>query len=164
MIAINEQMPVTVAGNGHHPDYELHELAMVLPEMDEETFSSLKESIIAHGQREPIILWREPVIDGRHRLKACRELQVTPVVRRLPDDVDPYAFVEDTNLVRRSLAEGQRVLGPVYKLRDGDRWLYLVPSRSFGIGPIPPFGLQNHKPGSILSADANTEAEVCLLP
>lgn len=114
MAAINERSPL--AGG-----YVLHETARALPEMDEETYRTLKESIRAEGQMQPILIWRNQVIDGRHRLRACRELQIEPLVQRLPDDIDPYAFAQHINLSRRSLAEGQRVLiaARMHMLKEG---------------------------------------------
>ena len=53
---------------------EIHHLAHLTPTMDENSFKALKESIKENGQEMPIIMYRGKCIDGRHRIKALREL------------------------------------------------------------------------------------------
>ena len=94
-------------------DYELHELAGLFPAMRDEEFDALKASIKQDGfdLAEPITLWQGKVIDGRHRLKACRELGVEPAVYALADDADPEAYVLRKNGgARRHLRAGQRAM------------------------------------------------------
>ncbi len=55
-------------------DLEIHELALRTPSMTDIQFNSLKESISTNNQLEPIKIYRGKVIDGRHRVKAMREL------------------------------------------------------------------------------------------
>lgn len=55
---------------------EIHELAHLTPTMTKEDFLRLKLSIKEHGQENPIILYRGKCIDGRHRVKALRELGI----------------------------------------------------------------------------------------
>ena len=93
--------------------YELHELVEVFPEMQDEEFAALKASIALNGfdPTEPITLWQGKVIDGRHRLRACRELGVEPAAYALADDVDPAVYILRKNGgARRSLTPGQRAI------------------------------------------------------
>lgn len=61
-------------------DVEIHELAHLTPTMTEVEFNGLKLSIKEHGQEMPIKLYRGKCIDGRHRLKALRELAIDDVM------------------------------------------------------------------------------------
>ncbi len=55
------------------------------PMMGGTQFQILKNSIDAEGQREPIFIWRNRIVDGRNRCKALNELGVTEVeVKKLP--------------------------------------------------------------------------------
>jgi len=47
---------------------ELHELAKLTPRMNELDYQALKKDIEVNGQRDPGVLFRGKVIDGRHRL------------------------------------------------------------------------------------------------
>lgn len=46
--------------------FAIHEVADIFPPMSVDDFRALKEDIREHGQREPITLWDNEVIDGRH--------------------------------------------------------------------------------------------------
>jgi ParB-like chromosome segregation protein Spo0J len=91
-----------------NPEYEA-----LLPKLSKEEYEALKESIRKDGQHYPIIINKEGVIlDGHHRLKACRDLGVTPrfEVREYHED-DKFSereFVITTNLYRRHLNDFQR--------------------------------------------------------
>lgn len=58
---------------------EIHELAHLTPTMTEVNFKSLKLSINEHGQEVPIVMFKGKCIDGRHRIKALRELGIKHV-------------------------------------------------------------------------------------
>lgn len=51
-----------------------HELAGMHPKMSEEDYTRLKLSIESIGQKEPVLLYKGKLIDGRNRLRACKEL------------------------------------------------------------------------------------------
>jgi len=91
--------------------YPLHPAAELFPVMDEAAFAALVADIAAHGQREPILILDGQVIDGRHRLRACEQLGLEPLVRQVSaDDGDPFGLVVSLNLHRRHLSEGQRAI------------------------------------------------------
>lgn len=91
--------------------YLLHPAAELFPVMDEAAFAALVADIAAHGQREPILVLDGQVIDGRHRLRACEQLGLEPLVRQVSaDDGDPFGLVVSLNLHRRHLSEGQRAI------------------------------------------------------
>ena len=91
--------------------YPLHPAAELFPVMDEAAFTALVADIAAHGQREPILILDGQVIDGRHRLRACEQLGLEPLVRQVSaDDGDPFSLVVSLNLHRRHLSESQRAM------------------------------------------------------
>jgi ParB-like chromosome segregation protein Spo0J len=91
-------------------DLEIDPLATLFPPMAEEEFTRLKADIAARGQLEPIWTHRGRVVDGRHRLRACRELGLEPVVREYDGDGTVLDFVIAKNLHRRHLSANQRAL------------------------------------------------------
>jgi hypothetical protein len=91
-------------------DLEIDPLATVFPPMVEEEFTRLKGDIATRGQLEPIWIYCGRVVDGRHRLRACRELGLEPVVREYDGDGEVLDFVIAKNLHRRHLSANQRAL------------------------------------------------------
>lgn len=90
--------------------YSLHPAAEIFPVMDEVAFAALVADIATHGQREPILLHNGQVIDGRHRLRACEQLELAPLVNDVSAAGDPFGLVISLNLHRRHLTESQRAL------------------------------------------------------
>jgi len=60
-------------------DLEIHRLAELTPTMTKAQFDALVASIQEHGQEVPIVTYRGRVIDGRHRVKAMRELKMVTI-------------------------------------------------------------------------------------
>lgn len=96
--------------NNHN--YPIHPAANLLPLMLDEELQALAADIKRHGQREPIRLLDGQVIDGRHRLEACKIAGVKPVCLELADSSvdDPVEYVLSLNLHRRQLTTGQRAM------------------------------------------------------
>lgn len=63
---------------------KIHPLAALFPPMPPDEFKKLKADIELHGQLEPIMLSADgaTLLDGRNRLRACRELGITPMITR----------------------------------------------------------------------------------
>lgn len=94
-------------------DYTPHWSALLLPPMDAEAFGRLKSDIEDNGQIEPIVLWRNQIVDGRHRHRACTELGIEPNFDVLPEEMtekEVFARALSKNVVRRHLSIGQRAL------------------------------------------------------
>ncbi len=91
---------------------ERHPLSSAFPDMPEEDFQDLMESIKEHGQREPITLYETKVLDGWHRYRACSQLDINPMFHDY-DGKDPVSFVIDLNLNRRHLSPAQKALAIV---------------------------------------------------
>lgn len=54
----------------------IHPAAELFPKMNEKQFGTLKEGIKRNGQLEPVWIYEGQLIDGRHRLRACRALGI----------------------------------------------------------------------------------------
>lgn len=110
---------------------ELHPLAEIIPPASPEDYTALVTSIERVGQLEPIRTWQGRVIDGRHRLKACEQLAIEPVLREVrPEEVDGgteaalLAYVLALNINRRHATTSQRALAAakaVTSEHGGDR-------------------------------------------
>jgi hypothetical protein len=104
-------------------DLKIHPAAELFPPMTEAEFLGLKEDIRQHGQREAIVVWKGDLIDGRHRLRACRELDIEPEIAELMDETDPWQYVVSHNLHRRHLTTAQRsmVADKLAGLKQGEK-------------------------------------------
>ena len=90
---------------------EHHELVGLFKTMPESAYEKLRDDIAEHGLNNPISVWMvEPldqesyrVIDGRHRLRACKELGIDPPWDYMTfRDIDAArAFVNSQNHMRR---------------------------------------------------------------
>ena len=88
--------------------YPVHPAATLFPMMDAEALQALADDIREHGQREPVILYRGAVLDGRNRLRACELAGVEPLTCVRDDIASPTTFVLSLNLHRRHLTPAQR--------------------------------------------------------
>jgi len=120
--------------------YEFHPFADAFPMMTDQEHAELVADIKAHGQREPITLYHDQILDGRNRYKACFELGIEPryvefttllALQSMTSreqgyavgDTAALAFVISKNLVRRQLNESQRamVAAKLADLQTGQR-------------------------------------------
>jgi ParB-like chromosome segregation protein Spo0J len=87
-----------------------HPACLLLPEVDAEAFRELVEDLRNHGQRHPIIIDEHGVVlDGRHRLRALRELFVEPRIETFHGtEAEKVALVMSENVHRRHLTVQQR--------------------------------------------------------
>ena len=56
-------------------DYDLiidPEFKRLLPELSEEEYRVLEESILSEGCRDAIVLWGQIIVDGHNRYQICR--------------------------------------------------------------------------------------------
>lgn len=93
---------------------KIHPAAEAFPMLSGLELQSLAADIQTHGQREPIVVYRGELLDGRNRLRACEMIGVEPDVVHLDAEVHsaggPVAFVVSRNLRRRHLDESQRAI------------------------------------------------------
>lgn len=89
----------------------VHPVADIFPRMGDAEYQALKADIATHGQREPVWTWRDQIIDGRHRVRACDELGHLCLRREYEGDESTLVqFVVSLNLHRRHLDESQRAM------------------------------------------------------
>ena len=84
-----------------------HPLSAAFPAMNSQELEVLSSDIAVNGLREPIALFEGQVVDGWHRLRACKMAGVeaeTYMYRGL----DPIAFVISKNGHRRHLTQAQK--------------------------------------------------------
>ena len=88
-------------------ELEQHELCQIFPLMPDDQFNALVADIEQNGQQQPIVLYKDKILDGRNRYKACLQLGRQPVTV-IYEGNDPLGFVISLNLNRRHLTESQR--------------------------------------------------------
>ncbi len=134
---------------------KIHPAANIFPMMNGADFEQLKASIEEIGLQEPIVLWKQQVIDGRNRLRACEELGIDPQEAELDDGVDPVAFAIAANQRRRNLTNksqlamcaakmaglksGRPTTVPIGTVSDADKLAAEEAGTTFGIGRTPVF-------------------------
>lgn len=88
---------------------KFHPICLRFPAMSEAEFDALVEDIRANGLRDEIVLFEGMVLDGRHRLGACRLAGIEPRFEEFQGDRRAaLRFAASKNLQRRSLTESQR--------------------------------------------------------
>ena len=91
--------------------YLPHRLALLVPPMNEDEYKSLKEDIDKNGQRFPITLWDNFILDGIHRQRACDELGINVQTESWNGtEEESVRFILSANLHRRHLSTGQRAM------------------------------------------------------
>lgn len=90
---------------------EAHPYAEILPPMAEAEYQALKSDIASNGLREPIILFEGKILDGRHRHRACQELQIRPQFMNLSGN-DPLAYIYSKAL-HRNMTDTQKACAAV---------------------------------------------------
>jgi ParB-like chromosome segregation protein Spo0J len=89
----------------------LHPLCQAFPAMDDEAFEQLRDDIAVNGQRNPILLYEDQILDGRHRLQACLVLGIEPRFQTFTGTWEQAkAAVCSENLHRRHLTTSQRAM------------------------------------------------------
>lgn len=89
-------------------NYEYHPVANIFPMMSDDEFAALVEDIRANGQRQPIYLHENRIIDGRNRYRACQQLGIAPNVVEWDGEGSLVSFVVSLNLQRRHLSSSQK--------------------------------------------------------
>ncbi|WAK03159.1 ParB/RepB/Spo0J family partition protein [Methylobacter sp. YRD-M1] len=106
---------------------KLHEYCALLPAMKDDEWQMLKADIKAHGLLEPIVVYEDAILDGRHRQCICEELNLKP------DYIDFEALGYNGSALdfvlskhqRRNLTPDQKALlaDKVANLKMGERHL-----------------------------------------
>ena len=94
-----------------------HPLSAAFPDLSDEEFTALKDSIERNGQRDKILLFEDQILDGWHRYRACLELGKEPIFGVFTGDA--VECVIDKNIHRRQLTASQRAMA----LATCNQWL-----------------------------------------
>lgn len=100
-----------VANEFNYVELPIHEAAAIFPDMTSVEFEELKADIAQNGLRLPILVFRNQIIDGRQRVRACKELGIAPryqAVHQSPKSIPQY--IVSMNLKRRHLNDSQRAM------------------------------------------------------
>ena len=90
--------------------YPIHPLAAVQPPLRKARYQALVASVKQYGLLRPIVIWREQIVDGVHRLQACLEVGVEPEYKFLDDDADLLEFFATEGLPFREMNNNSRAL------------------------------------------------------
>lgn len=93
----------------------VHPAAAAFPMLGAAEHKALKADIEQRGLVEPLVIMGDQLLDGRNRLKAAGELNITPKIVTYKGN-DPVGEVISRNILRRHLTDDQRV-AIVAKLR-----------------------------------------------
>lgn len=88
------------------------DINQLVPEMTNEEFLDLVKSIEEEGQRTPIHINKDnTVLDGRHRVRALKELNINEVsaIKEDMQRTEALKFVRDTAVKRRNLSANQKL-------------------------------------------------------
>lgn len=114
-----------------------HKLAGLVPMASEAEQAVLMADIAQHEQREPIVLWRGEVVDGRCRQLALVTLGKHIMYRELDSGLtedEVRVYVKSVN-TRRNLTNTQKTMSACKEsLRDGETRSVDVIAKSWGIG------------------------------
>ena len=93
----------------------LHELNVYFPDLEYGKYDDLLQAIKIHGKlHESIIKYDGQILDGRHRLRACKELGIKPCFEEVPAGPESrdylYQIIEQNVLGRGNLSKGQIAL------------------------------------------------------
>lgn len=86
-----------------------HPAADVFPMLDDAALKLLADDIAEHGQKHPIVVFEDMILDGRNRHRACKMAKVDPRFEKWKG-ADPIAYVVSANIHRRHLDESQRAM------------------------------------------------------
>lgn len=145
-------------GRAELRELEVHPLAMLIPGMSEEDERRLRADIAVNGVQEPLVLFEDKVLDGRHRLRIAS--QEGAVVRTVPfggDEAAARAFVWSANVARRHLSVPQLALaadrfGFVAEAKQaGSKTWPRAASRATG-GAVTPRSIQRFDQGRVAQA------------
>ena len=120
-----------------NPDIlETHPIADMHPEMTDEEFLSLKMSIEENGQLVPVLLYRDRLVDGRHRLKAIRYLRI-PTIKAIElnrklslDEVKERVFGTER---KRNMTTAQKAIQAYWYMNNHEDCTQEYVATKFGI-------------------------------
>lgn len=103
-------------------NYDRHPLSAAFPDMQDDEYEMLVQSVESQGLLNPIVLFEGMIIDGWHRYSACKDTGTAIKTIEYTGN-DPQAFVIAQNKLRRHLSAGQIAAATisVYKWKSEGR-------------------------------------------
>ena len=101
-------------------DLPFHPLANIDPPMEGGDYAALVENIRTRGLREPIVLYKGKILDGRNRARACAEADIKPKYsdRKFSSNVEAKDYLDSANWHRRHLTPKQKNERIAARLKD----------------------------------------------
>ena len=133
-------------------DLKEHPLSKANPKHGGPAFIALKESIKLHGQLEPIKVYRNMILDGRHRCRVLKELEcltVDAVVMPHNMTLKELQMVASSTEVRRHQTKSQLAIKAFYMCREDKSLTQAKAAKLVGIGVgmvKEASGIYNRKP------------------
>lgn len=133
----------------------VHPYSAASPDLDSAAMKDLTNSIRAHGQLVPILVWRGTVVDGRKRLACCEAIGIEPKIETLRDEADAARVAVDANVLRTHYTASQRAMFAATiataAKSDGRRFADARETSSVNLSKLP---LSNEQAGSMLGVGA----------
>lgn len=104
-------------------DLTLHMLVSKTPKMNTENYNAVKRDIEVNGQKDPVIVYRGKIIDGRHRWLMLQELEVDIIYYvELPNNttIKELKAIVFSKEARRHESPAQLAIGAYYELTSDD--------------------------------------------
>ena len=104
-------------------NYKIHPSAEIVPMMIPSALLSLRDDIEANGQKVPIVLWRNQVIDGRCRQDACNLLDIEVLTTSIDWDFPEDKLTDEVRSLnnRRQLTLTQKAFVVVRDAKESDK-------------------------------------------
>lgn len=137
------------------------ELSGLIRSLQADEYEKLKESVLAEGIRDPLVVWRGILIDGHHRYKIAQEygLEFRTVEIDLPDKEAAKEWIITNQLGRRNLTpmEASYYRGKLYesrKQRQGTRTDLTFPQNGERLNTAKALGKQYGVSKNTITRDA----------
>jgi hypothetical protein len=117
-----EQLDDKLTAALKHYGYEIHPKAQETPSLTMEEYLALRGLIEKNGLLQPLLMYKDMLVDGRHRLMACYDLGMPTKSRQLHDAADLEAVIYDAE-ARRHQTKSQMVAFTVLYYEDRVREL-----------------------------------------
>lgn len=117
-------------------DQVLHKLAEEHPMMLDENYEALRLDIKANGQLEPVVRYRGKIVDGRHRLKALKDLGIDIIsCKDLPRDLalDDVKSRVISSEIRRHETPTQLAVKAYYHSKENKGITQKASAEKFGV-------------------------------
>ena len=116
MVAAIEQQSPILESCGRM--WRVHRSAARFPLMSDQDLIALAMDLRKSGQRLPVIVEGDLVLDGRNRLRACDLAKMEPRIQQWDGQGSQVALIASLNGPRRHLNESQRALLAAELMRD----------------------------------------------